>query len=187
MTDYIKLLSYASYASLALLYYVLFRIANAWRLHPLRPIPGSFLASVTRLWMVYHVWKGDTDVIQRALHQKHGPLVRIGPEEIACADPEAIRKIYSTSKPLTKASFYSIWQNKSFSKYPDNFSNTDEELHNERRRIVNNVYSMSTILSLEPYIDNCSALFIKRMGEFADSRTVVDLGDWLQWYVRWST
>jgi hypothetical protein len=121
------------------------------------------------------------DVVQRALHQKYGPLIRIGPGEIACADPEAIRKIYPTSKPLTKASFYTVWQNKTFSKYPDNFSNTNERLHSERRRIVNNVYSMSTILSLEPYIDTCSALFIKRMGEYADSGAVIDLGDWLQW------
>jgi hypothetical protein len=82
---------------------------------------------------------------------------------------------------LKKASFYTIWQNKTFSKYPDNFSNTNERLHSERRRIVNNVYSMSTILSLEPYIDTCSALFMKRMGEFSDSSAVIDLGDWLQW------
>jgi hypothetical protein len=40
---------------------------------------------------------------------------------------------------------------------------------------------MTTILSLEQYIDNCSALFVKRMGKFADSGTVIDLGDWLQW------
>jgi hypothetical protein len=36
---------------------------------------------------------------------------------------------------------------------------------------------MTTILTLEQYIDNCSALFVKRMGEFADSGAVIDLGD----------
>ncbi|KAM0711528.1 hypothetical protein Q7P35_000894 [Cladosporium inversicolor] len=40
---------------------------------------------------------------------------------------------------------------------------------------------MTTILTLEQCIDNCSALFVKRMGEFADSGAVVDLGTWLQW------
>jgi hypothetical protein len=182
MTSYTTLLAYSS---LALAGYALAWIAYARLLHPLKHIPGPFWASISRLWIVHYVRRGDMDIVQRGLHQKYGPLVRIGPDEIACAAPEAISKIYPTSKPLAKQhGFYSVWQNKSFSKYPDNFSNTNERLHSERRRIVNNVYSMSTILSLEPYIDDCSRLFVQRMGEFADSHTVVDLGDWLQWYVR---
>lgn len=122
------------------------------------------------------------DAIQRELHGRYGPLVRIAPDEIVCSDPEAIRKIYPTEKPLTKTDFYPIWGNNTFSKYPDNFSGTDEKLHSERRRIVNNVYSMSTVLTLESYIDNCSKLFAERMGGFADAQTVLDLGEWLQWY-----
>jgi hypothetical protein len=185
MTNYTTLLSYSS---LGLAGYALAWIAYARLFHPLKHIPGPFWASISRLWMVHHLWRGDMDVVQRELHQKYGPLVRIGPDEIACAAPEAMSKIYPTSNPLAKQhGFYSVWQNKSFSKYPDNFSNTDERLHSERRKIVNNVYSMSTILSLEPYIDDCSRLFVKRMGGFADSGAVVDLGDWLQWYVRSSS
>jgi hypothetical protein len=184
MTSYTILLSYSS---LLLLCYVLLWIVYVRLLHPLKRIPGPFWASITRLWIVQHVWKGDLDVVERALHLEHGPLVRIGPDEVSCSDPDAIRKIYPTSKPLTKSSFYAIWHNKSFSKYPDNFSNTDEKQHAERRKIVNNVYSMKTVLSLEPYIDTCSALFVQRMGEAADSHTVVDLGVWLQWYVQQSS
>jgi hypothetical protein len=182
MASYTTLLAYFS---LALMGYVLAWIVYARLFHPLKHIPGPFWASISRLWMVHHLWRGDMDVVQRGLHQKYGPLVRIAPDELACAAPEAISKIYPTSKPLAKQhGFYSVWQNKSLSKYPSNFSNTDEKLHSERRRIVNNVYSMSTILSLEPYIDDCSRLFVRRMGEFADSGAVIDLGDWLQWYVR---
>jgi len=182
MMNYTTLLVYSS---LALAGYALAWVAYARLLHPLKHIPGPYWASISRLWMVHHVRRGDMDIVQRGLHEKYGPLVRIGPDEIACAAPEAISKIYPASKPLAKQhGFYTVWQNKSFSKYPDNFSNTDERLHSERRRIVNNVYSMSTILSLEPYIDDCSRLFVKRMDEFADSGAVIDLGDWLQWYVR---
>jgi len=178
MTSYITLLSYLPFALVA---YALLWTAYTRLLHPLKHVPGPFWASVTQLWMIRHVMRGDMDVVQRSLHQRYGPLIRISPNEVACADPEAIRKIYPMSRPLNKSSFYTIWYNKALSKYPDNFSNTNERLHSERRRIVNNVYSMSTVLSLEPYIDNCSALFVKRMGEFADSGAVVDLGDWLQW------
>lgn len=127
--------------------------------------------------------RGDMDVVQRSLHQRYGPLVRIAPDEVACADPEAIRKIYPTQAPLTKTDFYHIWDNKTLSKYPDNFSETNEKLHRERRRIVNNVYSMSTVLTFEPYLDRCEELFIERMGQIADTTGSIDLGEWLQWFV----
>jgi hypothetical protein len=171
MTGYVALLPYIP---LALAAYALLWTVYTRLIHPLKHIPGPFWASVTRLWMIHHVLRG-------ALHQKYGPLVRISPNEVACANPEAIRKIYPMSKPLEKSNFYGNWYIKGFSRYPDHFSNTNERSHSERRRIVNSVYSLTTILSLEQYIDNCSALFVKRMGEFADSGAVIDLGDWLQW------
>jgi hypothetical protein len=122
-------------------------IVYARLFHPLRHIPGPFWASVSRLWMVHRIRHGDMEVVQRRLHEQYGPLIRIAPDEVACADPEAIRKIYRTQGPLTKTHFYPVWGSNNFSKYPDHFVNTDEKLHSSRRRIVNNVYSMSTILT----------------------------------------
>ncbi len=40
--------------------------------HPLRTIPGPFLASVSRIWVVFKTWRGDMEHTQRALHAKHG-------------------------------------------------------------------------------------------------------------------
>ena len=56
----------------------------------------------------------------------------------------------------------------------------DDKFHDERRKIVNSLYSMSSILEQEKYIDSCSNLFHQRMGEFAATGEVVDLGEWLQ-------
>ncbi|KAF5866522.1 hypothetical protein ETB97_011407 [Aspergillus alliaceus] len=150
--------------------------------HPLSKVPGPFWPSVTRLWLTYAVSRGDLDVVQRELHKIYGPLVRIAPDEIACADPEAIRKIYSTTSPLNKSDFYHIWNVGSFSKYPNAFAIVDEKLHFERRRIVNSVYSMSTVLTLESYIDDCSRLFVERMTERTVPDQAIDLGDWFLWY-----
>lgn len=152
-------------------------------LHPLSKVPGPFWPSVTRLWMTYHVRKGDMDVVQRALHRQYGPLIRIAPDELACADPEAVGKIYRTQAPLRKTAFYPIWNNKDLSKWNDLFSQTDEKIHSDRRRIVNNVYSMSTVLTLESYIDSCCDLFMQRLGECADAGATMDLGAWLQWSI----
>ncbi|KAG9519726.1 cytochrome P450, partial [Aureobasidium melanogenum] len=150
--------------------------------HPLKHIPGPFWASISRLWMVYRIRRGDMEIVQRRLHAQYGPLVRIAPDEAACADPDAIRQIYRTQAPLKKTHFYHCWGTNNFSKYPDLFVDTNEKSHSNRRRIVNNVYSMSTILTLEPYIDDCSTILMQRLDEFAASETVMNLGQWLHWY-----
>lgn len=40
--------------------------------HPLRFIPGPFLASISRGWIVFKTARGDMEHTQRALHKKHG-------------------------------------------------------------------------------------------------------------------
>ena len=168
---------------LASLIYSLLWLAYTRTLHPLRHIPGPFWASVTRIWYVAASGNGDLEHVQRALHKRYGPLVRIAPNEVICADPEAIKKIYPTQSPLTKTDFYPAWGNRIFSKYWDHFCNTDEKVHTERRRIVNHIYTLSNVLQSEEYIDKCSSLFAERLGEYADQGKVLDLGEWLQWYV----
>ena len=157
-------------------------VIYARTLHPLSNIPGPWFASVSRLWIMWHTWKGDMDHVQRALHQRHGTIVRIAPHECACSDPDAIKLIYKTQAPLEKTDFYPPWRG-GLSKYPDHFTVTSERLHSERRRIVNNIYSMSNVLQSERYIDECSKLFAIKLGELADQAKQVDLGEWLQWYV----
>lgn len=173
--------------SLEVLGLCIFGYAISWTVytrffHPLSHIPGPFWASVSRIWYVYRIRQGDMEVVQRKLHARYGPLIRIAPDEVACADPDAIRKIYRTQAPLAKTHFYPVWGSNNFSKYPDLFVDTDEKLHSSQRRIVNNVYSMSTILTLEQYIDDCSAQLIQRLDGYAASKTIVDLGQWLHWY-----
>lgn len=176
-----------SFTNVLLLFVATFVIYNliwilyARFLHPLRHIPGPFLASTTRFWIIIVTLQGNMDKVQRRLHEEYGPIVRIAPDEVACADPEAIRTIYSTQKPLTKSEFYPPWGNKSFSKYEDNFSVVDEKMHGQRRRIVNNVYSLSSVLRCEPSMDECVDLFVTRLYQCAGNGKSTNLGEWLQW------
>ncbi|KAK8076355.1 hypothetical protein PG994_003627 [Apiospora phragmitis] len=47
---------------------------------------------------------------------------------------------------------------------------------------MSGIYSMSTVLTLEPYIDDCSRLFVERMIERVGPGQAIDLGDWFLWY-----
>lgn len=50
--------------------------------HPLRNIPGPFLASLSSLWMAKQAYGDSFHRTNIALHEKHGKLVRTGPNEV---------------------------------------------------------------------------------------------------------
>ncbi|KAI7774611.1 hypothetical protein LA080_008082 [Diaporthe eres] len=115
------------------------------------------------------------------LHAKYGPLLRIAPNEIACADPNAIKLIYRTQNALNKTDFYPVWNNQNFIKHKDAFTETNDRAHGERRRIVSHVYSLANVLKSEEYIDRCSDLMMLRLKEHAEAdEPVMNLGHYLQ-------
>lgn len=174
---------YAWFLCVAISVYYVIWITYTVFFHPLKHIPGPFLARISRLWITLHSIRGDMEHEQRRLHKKYGALVIIAPDEVACAAPEAKNIIYPMKSANPKTDFYSMWQNPSIGNFHDHFSQRDEKVHATRRRIVNHVYTLSNILRSEEYIDKCSALFMQRMAEYADAGQVVDLGEWLQMYL----
>jgi len=155
-------------------------IVYARQFHPLRRIPGPWLASVSRLWYMQQIARGDMEYTQRRLHQQYGPLIRIAPNEVACASPEAIKQIYRNQGGFDKTDFYTVWNSQNYSKHPDMFTAISDKQHGERRRIFNHVYTLSNVLKSEEYIDRCSALFLERIAEYQDGTKPFDLGKWLQ-------
>ncbi|KAH7112487.1 cytochrome P450 [Dendryphion nanum] len=131
---------------------------------------------------MYRIYVGDMDVVQRRLHQQYGPIIRLAPNEVSTSELTSIPKIYRIQRPLTKTDFYPVWGGTSISTQPDTFTCTDERVHSNYRRIVNPVYTLSNVLRSENYINKCSALFIQRLGEYADRKKPIDLGTWLQMY-----
>lgn len=69
-----------------------------------------------------------------------------------------------------------IWQKKAQSNL---FSETDEGIHRQHKMKIANAFSMANLLDLEPAIDSCSILFMKKLHEFAIAGKSVDLGSWL--------
>ncbi|OQE14117.1 hypothetical protein PENSTE_c038G09347 [Penicillium steckii] len=156
-------------------------ILYALTLHPYAKYPGPFLASFSRLWIVIEILRGHAHKTQADLHEKYGSIIRIAPNEVSISDPASIKEIYSVTSGFTKTDFYIPWR-PTFSRFPDHFSSMDEKLHSQRRKIVNGLYSMSSIVKSEPVIDTCTELFMTRMGEYAEQGQIVDLATWVQWY-----
>lgn len=68
----------------------------------LNKIPGPFLASLTDWWRFWDVYGQRPEVTHRALHKKHGDVVRLGPNNLSFADPKALKTIYGLNKGFLK-------------------------------------------------------------------------------------
>ncbi|KAK5081206.1 hypothetical protein LTR05_008000 [Lithohypha guttulata] len=151
----------------------------------LRNIPGPFLASLTNFWRLYDVSKGSHYQTLIDLHRKHGSdLIRIGPNTVSVADPEAVKTIYGLKKGFNKSEFYHVQQNISHGKPLTNiFNTTDEDFHAAIKRPVAYSYSMTSLKQYEPFVDTTSQLFCRKLVQnFAEPRKACDLGTWLQYY-----
>jgi cytochrome P450 len=161
---------------------VLFSIIRS-KYNGLSKIPGPWLASYTKLWRLYDVYKGHAHLTAIRLHRQYGPLVRIAPNVVSVADPREISRIYNIKGDYTKTGFYPI-QCVSWKKQPQMnlFSTRDENEHREQRKKVANAYTLEALLKMEPAIDDCSKLLVSKMCGYADRDELVDLGSWLQYY-----
>lgn len=60
----------------------------------LNDVPGPFLASLTDLWLFFHVLFGKA-ATEYELHCKYNsPIIRLGPNTLSFNDAESLRKIY---------------------------------------------------------------------------------------------
>jgi hypothetical protein len=68
----------------------------------LNKYPGPFLASLTNWWRFWDVYKRRPEVTHIKLHAKHGDVVRLGPNVLSFANPNALKTIYGLNKGFTK-------------------------------------------------------------------------------------
>ncbi|KAK5295620.1 hypothetical protein LTR99_009209 [Exophiala xenobiotica] len=150
-------------------------------------IPGPFPASCTDLWRMFVVWQRRPELEHIRLHQKHGPLVRLGPRAVSVSDPAAIQIIYALNSGFIKSEFYPVQQTIAKGRRLFTlFTSTDEKFHAKLRRAVNNAYAMSTLVQFEPLVDSTILEFLSQLEKrFADKSGpdgVCDFSKWLQYY-----
>ena len=78
--------------------------------HGLHKIPGPFLASFTSLWKWDVVRREKMPFVNTKLHEKYGPLVRIGPNHISASSAESIQTVHRSKSGFTKVlTLYSLF------------------------------------------------------------------------------
>jgi cytochrome P450 len=137
---------------------------------PLRSVPGPLLAKLSPIWIVLIDAAGDRTQTIHKLHQKYGPVVRIGPREVSFSDRNVIKDIYGQTSVYLKAPIYD-----SFSlKPPGIFSMRDKAQHRERRRQLSHTFSQSNLYDTEPIIADTLRKFLHRLdGNLGKPRDVL--------------
>ncbi|BCS19606.1 cytochrome P450 [Aspergillus puulaauensis] len=143
---------------------------------PLRSIPGPWYASLTGLRLSWSVFANNRIHYVHALHQRYGPIVRIGPQEIDVADPAAGREIHRMGSGFTKAPFYAL-----LSPGPvDNIFNfRDAKLHSARRKLYARGFTLQSLRNeWEPKVREITKLTVQRIkGEALQGQAEV-MGWW---------
>ena len=79
---------------------------------PLARLPGPSICAITRLPLMYHEFSGTRRSFIHGLHMKHGPIVRVAPDEVSFATREAVKEIYTSGgSGYDKSSFYDLFRN----------------------------------------------------------------------------
>ncbi|KAI1751875.1 cytochrome P450 [Xylaria castorea] len=124
--------------------------------------------------------------INSELHEKHGPLVRIGPNHVSASSAESIQVVHRSKSGFTKSSIYSILQPRFEGTDLHNiFSTQDAEYHAALKRTIGTLYTTTAVSSLEYHLDDCTQLFMSKMHNIIGSQkksAQVDIAAWLQYY-----
>ncbi|KAH6715260.1 cytochrome P450 oxidoreductase [Leptodontidium sp. MPI-SDFR-AT-0119] len=161
---------------------LLFYYLTAALLSPLRSIPGPFWARFTRWWKFIEIYRGEFEKTNIELHRRYGPVVRISPNEYSIDDPEATKEIYGLGSHFVKSPWYIASGNPDPHATADLFTDLDPKRHAVNRRKVASLYSMTNLVQMEPFVNDCTGILVKRFTEFAQRGEGVDMGHWLQCY-----
>lgn len=96
-----------------------------------------------------------------------GNFVRIGPNQISIAHPDALQTIYGTSSRAIKSELYDAFV--MFGRKPSMFATKSREEHTRKRKYLSHAMSMKSIQEFEPNVSKHQQLLVKRWDILCDA------------------
>jgi hypothetical protein len=107
-------------------------------------------------------------------------VVRIAPNEVSFASPNAAKDILAVGKGFDKTDFYKVFP---MPENPDIFTEIREWKHAQMKRFAVTPYSLASMQRLVPCIEDVERQLIEKLDGFAGaSGRECDLGDWLHYF-----
>ncbi|KAF2180130.1 cytochrome P450 [Zopfia rhizophila CBS 207.26] len=143
-------------------------------LHPLSRYPGPVLAAISKPW--YHwYWnchhRGMLIFEIERLHARHGPVVRIAPNELHINDPEVFQEMTRVGSRFTKdPNFYS------FITFPGtSIGEHGPNAHRIRRQVLTPAFSAARVQQLAPLVKLKVDQILERFEAFVEKGEPVNI------------
>jgi cytochrome P450 len=164
--------------------WLLYKIVYHTIYSPLSRFPGPKLWAISRIPSQLSVLRGYTHLDITALHEQYGPVVRIGPNELAFNSPQAFRDIYGSQpgcEPFSKDRSHYV--------LPPNgvdhlVSAVDDATHARQRKLLSSAFSARSLKEQEPLVIKYVDLLIEQIrAQIANSKkkqnAKLDIKSWL--------
>lgn len=136
-------------------------------LHPLRSYPGPLIARATIIPQHWKALNANHHYWIRDLHNKHGPVVRIAPNELSFIDPEAWKDAYGHRSGFAKdANFYGP----DLYGHPYSIIRADDINHARQRKLISHAFSDKALKEQDPLLKKHISLLIERLKDFAEGK-----------------
>ncbi|EJD00159.1 high nitrogen upregulated cytochrome P450 monooxygenase 2 [Fomitiporia mediterranea MF3/22] len=171
-------------SAFALFYFSLVTSIVIYRLspwHPLAKYPGPFLAKITKLWGLSKMAKGKNHLMHKELHEKYGPYVRIGPNELSVVDVSAISSILG-GDGMPKGPMWTARTGKG--EEPALIGIRTMHEHARRRKAWNRAFNTSAVKGYEPIVQKRALQLVSELNKRTAKTGVpsVDLAQWLSYF-----
>ncbi|OLN96220.1 Isotrichodermin C-15 hydroxylase 11, partial [Colletotrichum chlorophyti] len=147
--------------------------------HPLRKYPGPRLWAATRIPYTRWYLSGQMHRKILELHQEHGPIVRIAPNELAYNHPDAWNDLHGHLKNGTGEHGRDLVF---VADSRHNIIGADREDHSRFRRAMSHGFSAQAMYNQEPIIKEYVDLLFQRLHEkCTGGAQTLDLVSWYNW------
>ncbi|KAI2632022.1 putative cytochrome P450 [Hypoxylon sp. NC1633] len=153
--------------------------------HPLSNFPGPTLYGASKIPYAFRHCTGSQSLYTQKLHDRYGPVVRIGPGHLSFADRRAWKDIYghrigagSQVHEMRKSDIFV----RSVKTVPTSIVNADREEHSRFRRALSHGFSDSAMREQESMIVKYIDLLLKRLHEECDDgKKKLNMEAWYNW------
>ncbi|KAJ7024287.1 cytochrome P450 [Mycena alexandri] len=144
--------------------------------HPLAHIPGPTVNKITKLWGAWVSSGGDQHRVNKALHDKYGPFVRTGPNEVSIIHVDAVRAVLGTGG-FQKGQYYEPRTDPTLS--TRSLLTLRNEAHANRRRIWNRGMSSESLQEYESILAKRVTQLVDRLEGLSGT---VDIAEWFSYF-----
>ncbi|KAI4592231.1 hypothetical protein KJ359_011383 [Pestalotiopsis sp. 9143b] len=181
-TESVGLANWALISTASIIIYLLSVAVYRLTLHPLASFPGPLSHRISVWPRALKLARGDLPFHVADLHRRYGPVVRLGPNELAFSNPQAWKDIYGHRQAGQEEFPKSPKLYRIFDDLPTSIISAGREEHSMLRRQMAHGFSDRSMRGQEPIIGAYVDLLVERLQSKCEGgRTPLNMRNWMNY------